>query len=33
MDAARKDIDRARAAGLTPNIDCEAEASALSTVF
>ena len=33
MDAARKDIDRARAAGLTPNIDCEAEAATLSTVF
>ena len=33
MDAARKDIDRARAAGLTPNIDCEAEASTLSTMF
>jgi acid phosphatase (class A) len=33
MDAARRDIDRARAAGLTPNIDCKAEAAALSTVF
>lgn len=31
MGAARADIDRARAAGLTPKIDCEAEAAALST--
>ena len=33
MDAARKDIDRARTAGLTPSIDCDAEAATLSTVF
>ena len=31
MDAARDDIARARAAGLTPTIDCEAEARALAT--
>ena len=31
MDAARADIARARAAGLTPTIDCEAEARALAT--
>jgi acid phosphatase (class A) len=30
MDAARADIDRARKAGLTPQIDCAAEAEALS---
>ena len=33
MDAARSDVERARAADLTPNIDCEAEAKALSTQF
>jgi acid phosphatase (class A) len=31
MDAARADIARARAVGLTPTIDCEAEARALAT--
>lgn len=31
MDAARSDITRARAAGLTPTVDCEAEARALAT--
>jgi type II secretory pathway component PulM len=31
MDAAREDIARTRAAGLTPTIDCEAEARALAT--
>lgn len=31
MDAAREDIARARAAGLTPKVDCEAEAGALAT--
>ena len=31
MDAARSDIARARAAGLTPTVDCEAEARALAT--
>ena len=30
MDAARADIDRARQAGLTPKVDCAAEAEALS---
>jgi acid phosphatase (class A) len=30
MDAAREDIARARAAGLTPRVDCEAEARALA---
>lgn len=30
MDMARADIDRARQAGLTPNVDCAAEAEALS---
>ena len=30
MDAARADIDRARKAGLTPKVDCAAEAEALS---
>lgn len=30
MDAARSDIARARAAGLTPRVDCEAEARALA---
>jgi acid phosphatase (class A) len=29
MDAAREDIARARAAGLTPQVDCEAEVTAL----
>lgn len=31
MDAARSDIARARAGGLTPTVDCEAEARALAT--
>ena len=31
MDAARQDIARAREAGLTPTVDCKAEASALGT--
>ncbi|MEE4145411.1 MAG: phosphatase PAP2 family protein [Halieaceae bacterium] len=31
MDAAREDIARARAAGLTPALDCEAQARALAT--
>ena len=31
MDAAREDIARARAASLTPKLDCEAEAGALAT--
>ena len=31
MDAAREDIARARAAGLTPAVDCEEEANALAT--
>jgi acid phosphatase (class A) len=31
MDAARTDIARASAAGLTPTVDCEAEARALAT--
>lgn len=31
MDAAREDIANARAAGLTPTVDCEAEARALAT--
>jgi acid phosphatase (class A) len=31
MDAARADIDRAHKAGLKPTLDCEAEATALST--
>jgi acid phosphatase (class A) len=30
MDAAREDIARARAAGLTPRVDCKAEAKALA---
>jgi acid phosphatase (class A) len=30
MDAARADIARVRAAGLTPKVDCEAEARALA---
>jgi acid phosphatase (class A) len=30
MDAARSDIARARAAGLTPRVDCEAEARAMA---
>ena len=33
MDAARKDIDRVRARGFTPKIDCQAEAATLSTGF
>ena len=32
MDAARADITRAREAGLTPKVDCEAEATALSAL-
>jgi acid phosphatase (class A) len=31
MAAARKDIAAAREAGLTPTVDCEAEANALAT--